>query len=192
MSVIRPHFSKVGTEHSENFMRSVRNFMNNWVVEGGSFSFDGYRAKLRINPGSTASTATHPFQVTRNDAGSTKRVSIRPGTINSVVPTNIFSPLTITGSGAEYVLLTATFTGDSPVSAALSIETTIPVPSATTPTNTPTAVKDVIAAIYDGTVYQIRNTNLTVTSVEVFQETVASPSPGERNYIPWYRWEVSG
>jgi len=168
-----------------------------------------YLRKTRIRPGAgiaiteteagtTISVATngggasnrHPFKVTRNDDGATKQVSVRPGTINSLVPSDIFEPIEITGSGTEYIVLTMTVTGNSPVSSSLSKETTYPVPSLTTPTDTPTAVKDVIAVLQDGKVYQIRDTNLTATATEVFQETVTSPSPGERNYIPWYRWEV--
>jgi hypothetical protein len=52
-------------------------------------------------------------------------------------------------------------------------------------------VKDVIAVLFDGVVYQIRDTNLVATSVEVLQETVSNPAVGERQYVPWYRWEVT-
>lgn len=172
---------------SQNFVRQARNFMNNWEVSGGSFSFDGYKARLRVTG---VTSALHPWKVTRNDNGATKRVSIRPGTINSLVPSDVFSPITITGTGVEYIVLTMTSTGDSPVSASLSKETTYPVPSATTPSNPPTAVTDVLAVVNDGIVYQIRSTNLVATSLEVYQETVATPAVGERQYIPWYRWEV--
>ena len=174
---------------SPNFIRQIRNFMNNWLVEGGDFRFDGYRAHLRVNGGGTP-VQPHPWKTTRNDDGATKRVSVLPGTINSLVPTNIFSPLTISGTGTEYVVLTMTSTGGTPESASLSIETTYPVPSATSASEPPTVAKDVLVALNDGIIYQIRETNLTATSVEVFQETVTNPSPSERQYIPWYRWEV--
>jgi hypothetical protein len=73
----------------------------------------------------------------------------------------------------------------------LSIETDYPVPSATTPSAPPSTVKDVIAVLNDGVIFQIRDTNLVATSAEVFQETIDNPDPGERDYIPWYRWEVN-
>jgi hypothetical protein len=148
---------------------------------------DGWVAKVKS---SKNTSPINPWKTTRNDDGATKRVSIRPGTINSLVPTDIFSPITITGTGVEYIVLTMTSTWDSPVSASLSKETTYPVPSATTPSNPPTAVTDVLAVVNDGIVYQIRSTNLVATSLEVYQETVATPAVGERQYIPWYRWEV--
>ena len=72
----------------------------------------------------------------------------------------------------------------------MSKETTYPVPSATTPSHPPTTVTDVLAVLNDGVVYQVRDTNLVATSVEVLQETVANPAVGERQYIPWYRWEI--
>jgi len=34
---------------SPNFIRQLRNFMNNWIVEGGSFRFDGYRTYLKVD-----------------------------------------------------------------------------------------------------------------------------------------------
>jgi hypothetical protein len=178
------------SEASPSFLRKAKNFMSNWEVSGGSFSFDGYRVRLRI-PTTTSSLTPSPWQTTRNDDGDTKRVSVRPGTINSIVPTDIFDPIEITGTVTEYIVLTMTSTAGSPVSASLSKETTYPVPSATTPSHPPTEVKDVIAVIGNGVVYQVRDTNLVATSVEVYQETVANPAVGERQYIPWYRWEIT-
>lgn len=175
--------------------KQLRNFMRNWEVSGGSFSFDGQKVRLRIN--NTSQTGSvHPFKVYRADTTSegttTKKVKVKPGTINNLVPTNIFDALTITGSGVEYVVLTLSINGsDSPVSSVLSIETDYPVPSATTPSAPPSTVKDVIAVLNDGVIFQIRDTNLVATSAEVFQETIDNPDPGERDYIPWYRWEVN-
>lgn len=165
-----------------------------WNVQGlifeknskyGPFTLGGYPQEA------SASVVVSPWTTTRDDEGETLRVSVHPGTINSLVPTNIFDPIEITGIGVEYIVLTMTSTGDSPVSASLSKETTYPVPSATTPSNPPTAVTDVLAVLNDGVVYQVRDTNLVATSVEVLQETVANPVVGERQYIPWYRWEVT-
>jgi hypothetical protein len=34
---------------SPHFIRQLRNFMNNWIVDGGTFRFDGYRTYLRID-----------------------------------------------------------------------------------------------------------------------------------------------
>ena len=179
------------SEVSPHFVRQVRNFMNNWLVENGSIYFDGYRVRLKINE-SRQVTPAYPFKVYREDTQTTKYVKARPGTINNLVPTNIFDALTITGSGVEYVVLTLSINGsDSPVSSVLSIETDYPVPSATTPSAPPSTVKDVIAVLNDGVIFQIRDTNLVATSAEVFQETIDNPDPGERDYIPWYRWEVN-
>jgi hypothetical protein len=33
---------------SPSFIKHVRNFMNNWDVQGGDFKFDGYRATLKV------------------------------------------------------------------------------------------------------------------------------------------------
>ena len=163
--------------------------MNNWEVSGGSFHFDGYRVKLRCGA-SSASVSSHPWKVTRSDDGLTKRVIVKPGTINSLVPTNIFEKLSITGSGIEYVVVTLSITSDSPNNATLSIESSPPIPSVTTEGSVPTEATDVIAVLNDGIVYQVRSKNIYAESYEVFRNPVASPVYGELNYVPWYRWEI--
>ena len=170
-------------------VRKIRNFMNNWETSGCTFKFDGHRVLLRVEQEQVIPSEKHPFQVFKYNS---TKITVRPGTINNLVPTNIFDALTITGSGVGYVVLTLSINGsDSPVSSVLSIETDYPVPSATTPSAPPSTVKDVIAVLNDGVIFQIRDTNLVATSAEVFQETIDNPDPGERDYIPWYRWEVN-
>ena len=62
MPTTRTKYAKAGNEYTPGFLKQVRNFMNNWEVSGGSFSFDGYRAKLRVNQ----PTSIEPFTVRRN------------------------------------------------------------------------------------------------------------------------------
>lgn len=192
MSTRITHYNKPLSSPNGTMTKRLRNFMNNWEVSGGSFSFDGYKVRLRVNGGGAQFPAPHPFQVTRADTDLGTFVKVRPGTINNLVPTNIFDSLAITATGVEYVVLTVNLDSTpSPTSAVLSIETDYPVPSATTPTHPPSVAKDVIAVLNDGVIFQVRDTNLIATSAEVFQETIDNPDPGERDYIPWYRWEIS-
>jgi hypothetical protein len=52
---------------NQKFIRSVRNFMNNWEVHGGTFKFDGYKAVLRIGQGEgIGGFRAHPFRIRRN------------------------------------------------------------------------------------------------------------------------------
>lgn len=129
--------------------------------------------------------------VTRADDGAALKVRVRPGTINSIVPSNIFTSLDITGSGLELVVLTLSSSSGSPSSAVLSIENSTPVPSLTTPDTPPTACRDVIAVLNDGAIYQVRNTNLTASSALVMTQSVWSMDNEAYEEQNYYRWEVA-
>ncbi len=134
----------------------------------------------------------HPWKVTRNDEGGTKRVRVHPGSIGGVVPTNIFPPPTISGTGLEFVVLDVSINpaSGSVSSCSLSIESTQPTPPVPTSSAPTSSFADVIAVIHDGSIFQVRSRNLNAISQELFQETVEEPAIGERNYIPWYVWNV--
>jgi hypothetical protein len=144
--------------------------------------------------GGAPATPPHPWKTTRNDdtETETKRVRVHPGSIGGVVPTNVFPPLTISGTGLEFVVLDVSINpaNGGVSSCSLSIESTQPTPPVPTPSAPTSSFADVIAVIYDGSVYQVRSRNLNAFSQELFQETVEEPAIGERNYIPWYVWNV--
>jgi hypothetical protein len=148
-------------------------------------------------PRQPSAVAPLPWAVIRNDGVDESdppepilRVRVNVGTIGGVVPSNIFAELTIAGTGTEYVVVTLTCTANAPSSAVLSVESAAPVPSATEAHSPPGTCTDVLAIVQDGISYQVRTRNLQVESEEVFREPVASPVPGEMNYIPWHRWKI--
>lgn len=147
--------------------------------------------------GGKLKTAPHPWKVrvstvTEGDPPEpVNQILVHPGSLNGIVPTNIFAPLTITGTGVEYVVLTTTASSEAGLlSCVLSLETSQPEVSHPSPFTPGTSFTDVIAVLYDGQPYQIRNNNLNADSSEIFQETVPAPALGERQYIPWYVWFV--
>lgn len=142
---------------------------------------------VTLRPSTKKSLEEFPWEC--HKVGSTG-VKVNVGTIGGVVPSNIFAELTIAGTGMEYVVVTLTCTADAPSSAVLSVESTAPVPSATAAHSPPVTCADVLAILQDGIPYQVRMRNLQVESEEVFREPVASPVPGEMNYIPWHRWKI--
>ena len=48
-----------------HFVRQVRNFMNNWLVEGGQIFFDGYRVNLKIDQ-AIQSESPHPWKLIKS------------------------------------------------------------------------------------------------------------------------------
>ena len=135
----------------------------------------------------TKKSVEFPWEVSNFSSTSVK---VNVGTIGGIVPSNIFSALTTTGTGVEYIVVTATMTSNAPTSALISRQATAPTPSLTTENAPPAEVHDVLAILQDGIPYQVRTRNLQVESEEVFREPVASPVPGEMNYIPWHRWKI--
>lgn len=179
----------LGNKDVAEQMNAVARLINNMtVVRGGNLLITENAIEFRFLGGGSAK---HPWQVSVIDDAGTLTASVCPGSINSIVPTNIFSTFTVPATGTRYLVLEVSATDESPQTATLSLETTQPVPSLTTAETPPTVFKDVIAIIDDGKPFQIRSKNLIATSVEVYQETVSTPGVNERQYIPWYRWEVT-
>lgn len=183
---------KVGENSPINasFIRKVRNFINNFDVVGGVFQFDGYRARLVIDQQTATASSKHPFKVTKKTVSGTTYLNVSPGTINSLLPSNIFNDFSFTGSGTEYVIVTLTTSASNPQSAAISVTTSAPTPSSTTEDAPPTTCIDVIAVLVDGKIYQIRNTNLVATSVNAFDQYAWNAGNGAYETNPWYRWEI--
>jgi hypothetical protein len=100
---------------SQNFVRQARNFMNNWEVSGGSFSFDGYKASLRVNQASATlwRISTSGLEATIGSGRVTKwepvnsRKEQEEVTTDNVATSNV---LTLTASSTNYVYLKATMT----------------------------------------------------------------------------------
>ena len=180
---------------TQDFVRQVKNFINNFDVTGGNMRFDGVRARLTVDGGGGGGGAfqDHPFRVYRNDDGATERVSMKPGTMNLLVPSDIHLPVNITASGVEYVYIKMTFSGGSttrPNVLEWGVQSAHPAISATTPESPPTEVYDVIAVLIDGAVSQIRYDNVTATSTFVLEEEEWDNAIGEFLTTPYYRWEI--
>jgi hypothetical protein len=84
-----------GAGASPDFVRKVRNFMNNWEVDGGSFKFDGYKVKLRTNANSKpVQIGLNLWELYQEDSGTNPlQVSMRSGVCvntntTSLYPTN--------------------------------------------------------------------------------------------------------
>jgi hypothetical protein len=174
--------------------------MNNWQVIGGNMHFDGYRVRLTVDqkPGGAPATPPHPWKVTRNDdtETETKRVRVHPGSIGGVVPTNILAAandgLTISGSGLEYVVLNCVAESATIQSCSLSIESTEPPSPSATESFPPEQFQDLIAVISGGTILQIRDRNITATSVLALTTDTEVAEPFRENVIRFYTWILGG
>ncbi|MDF3129887.1 hypothetical protein P0Y35_11825 [Kiritimatiellaeota bacterium B1221] len=167
-------------------LNGLQGFGNIDVVKNG----DRWFIKGSGTTGTTTST-TFPFKVTKHiNDDEDVILRVNAGTINGIVPTNIFAEQVINEVDTYYVGVTLNFTSNSPNDASLTFGSSPTLPSATTEGATPASVSDVIAIVSEGVIYQIRSNNLVATSYEVFREPVSSPDFNQMNFTPWYRWEV--
>ena len=148
------------------------------------------RVLSALNILGTPGTPMHPWKVTRADEGEVKRVRVHPGSIDGVVPTNIFANLPITGTGVEYVVLTTNMLATGVASCSLSIETDPPTPSGTAEDAAPDTLTDVIAVLMDGVVFQIRSTNLATQTELAVSIPTPTAEPWRENLVKFYKWRV--
>jgi hypothetical protein len=164
------------------------------VRQAGSETWIGLAASLPSGGGTSTPSTTHPFKVSASANETNVIVTVRPGTINSVLPSNTFTdnaltPLTLALDTIGHVVLTATSDGTQITSAVLSVD--VAAPAAQTPVafSVPTLAKWLLAVVFNSSVYQVVTDNLTVAGVQQFIADRASPAvPGQLPYQPYYVW----
>lgn len=118
-------------------------------------------------------------------------LTLRPGTINEVVPSNMFSTLVLPGgSYTRYIVLTASCSGGQVSSAALSVDLSAPGAPAVAAGSPPTSFKVLLAIVVDGVAYRtIGAGSLSARPVEAYRVDKASPTYGLSPYDIYYTWQ---
>lgn len=139
-----------------------------------------------------SATTSYPFDVTVSGSSDPRDVTLIPGVVNNLMPTNMFSTLSVDPTGTWYVVLTVTFAAAQVTSSLLSISATPPAASDVTEATPPASFDILLAVIVDATVFQIRHGNITVTPAEAFRTDRDSPAnPGQLPYVSWWQWNLS-
>ena len=144
--------------------------------------------------GSGGGLAPAPFDLTviENPNNSSEwRVSIRPGTVNGILPGNILTPIEIPKNALRYFWVTLNATGGQITTVTLEHGTSHPPVPPVTPAVPPTQVKHVIGLITSANkAYNLARANLVATPVQAFATDKATPGPNELPYVINYSWEV--
>jgi len=167
-------------------------------VVGGTFK--------RSSGGTTISVATPqkgvvagvaqticPFDPTATAVTSGYEVSFSAGTVNGLLPSNMFSPLTgVTTSARNYFYIKCTSDGKSLSTAIIEKDTTIRTPAESQIDSAPTTLNILIAtmATSGAIVKTIPCQNLSASIVPTIQEDNSSFVVGERNFKQYYNWEI--
>lgn len=148
-----------------------------------------------------AAIETHPFQITSfedPDADPENEnppclATVRPGTINQIIPSNHFDgdalrEFSVSANTLTYVVLTATTNGKEITSATLSTETAAPAAQAATLFSLPAEIKYTLGLVYNTSVFQIEKTSISLTGKVVVSTERPNPAPGELPFNAYYVW----
>lgn len=136
-----------------------------------------------------ASTTTPPFDLTSPSATT---VTISTGTVNNVIPTNVNTPLTITGVGVEYVTLTMSATNAKVVSSSFSITTSSPAAISVVQGQPPSSFSVCTHVLVDGSSSRVIGSgSLVFTPYEAWRLAKVMVSPDSMPYDSYYSWRAS-
>ena len=136
---------------------------------------------------------THAFKINASspEEGSYE-LTVDPGTINSILPNNLFdggelTTHTYSENQVTHVILTATTDGEQVTSAL--IEVSGEAPQAQTPVvfGIPTEAKFLLGVAYNDTVYQVVTDNITAVGKQMYIKNITgTPQPGQLAYEIYY------
>jgi hypothetical protein len=114
-----------------------------------------------------------------------------PGAVGGLVPGNMFTALTVSASGTQYLVVSVT-TGSGVVQAAtLSISGTASSPPDQTLDAPPTTFTHTLGVFVSGTYFRVQNGNVSMTVEESLRVSDPTPSPFGLPYKSYYVWRVS-
>jgi hypothetical protein len=155
---------------------------------------------VRLGAGSGAAASRFPWQVTVDgNATDGYFAHVRPGSINGLVPENIFDSFLV-GEGLSLAKLRIDTDGKAATGAEVVVSATAVDPATQVAENVaPPALWDTLALIVGtaGTggdvsfaVYQVRFTNLAITPVIALLATRTPTAPGDEPFTRWWKWQM--
>jgi hypothetical protein len=159
-------------------------------------SGDGTYIGLAANFQQTSRPELHPFKITSRpnpESENSYLVTVQPGTINGLLPTNTFSGAalqtqTIAGNSLQNVVLSATGDGTKLVSCQLTISSSPPATQTPGLYTLPSQLNILLGVVYNATVYQVVYDNLNYAGTEVLRTAKSQPAPGEVAFNIYYAW----
>jgi hypothetical protein len=162
------------------------------VRQSGDATYIGLAASTGTGGGATES---HPFQISASiDDEGAGTLTVQPGTLNSLLPSNIFedgalNEFGFSGGGTIYVILTGISDGNQFTECSVSVGDQAPEAQTPLPFGLPTEAKFLLGVAYNNSVYQVQKTNIVATGKQQFIKQKPSPaSPGEMPYEIYYVW----
>lgn len=141
----------------------------------------------RSGPGS------FPWEIstTRDPETEQDSVHVGPGTINSFVPTNMFSSFDIAATGTYYVALGCDTDGTVVTNATITVTGTAPDPIDEDIGAAPDFFAVLLGLIVDLNIYQLIDYVLFAFPVRTIYSLSAAPEPGQPYYDLHYTWQIN-
>lgn len=175
-----------------NIIDNIRECQLQSVV-GGLFRRGVGGTTLTVKPakGGGAVVQTCPFDITATAVTSGYEVSFSAGTINGILPTNMFSPLTgVTTASVNYFYIFAESDGKLITTAVIEKDTSVRTPQASVVDTAPTELNILIG--YMTTAGQAIKTlpcsNISAKVYTTIQEDNVDYVAGSRNFKQYYNW----
>ena len=150
---------------------------------------------IQTKPGTGGSSLIQcPFDATVTTDPTTKNttVTVRPGTVNQLLPDNINEPFTVDISNDIKIKVKALTDGTQVTSCTLSVDDDDADTQTPTPFALPTSYEIVTGVIIDGKYYR----TIPCGSIQLvgFQEYILDKDPpadpGQLQYTPYYKWVI--
>lgn len=152
-------------------------------------TIDGMQTEWTKTAGGSAATE-YPFDVTFTGSG-TITASVRPGTVNGLLPTNYASTFALDETLVYYAILTITASDGEIASAVISFSLTPPVGIPTVLGQPPTTFEFLFGIVSLGVWFRtIGLGSLTAEGYEVFRIDKTAPAPGTLPYEIYYSWAM--
>lgn len=116
----------------------------------------------------------------------THEITLYPGSINGLVPSNMFDTFSV--SGTQYIVATCTTDGSQINAITLAVESSPPTPAAATSGAAPLSFKVLITIFNDDLAYNMGGCGMTFVPQESIRVDKVSPTPGTLPYTSWYVW----
>lgn len=147
----------------------------------------GLQPAPRISYGTTC-----PFTMSITSSGATRTITFRPGTINSLLPSNYLTGITVPQTGTRYIVLDVTVVSGAVTAASFGADSTIPGAIAPFAGEPPTSFKILMAVCIDAKLFRVWGCgNIQALAVESFRIQKAVPVAGQLPYDVYYTWDLS-
>ena len=138
---------------------------------------------------------SHAFKIDSlgQQSGGGYQITISPGSVNNVVPTNIINGATLakfgyTQNSLQYVKLVCTSDGKAVSQASVTINTQPVKVQTAVPFGLPASFEVLIGMVYNDNIYQCVTTNLTFGGRATYVVNQAQSQPGTLPYTIYLIW----